>query len=89
MSGRKNTNTLTFQSNKGAPKGTAIVQDFETGIDTLALDGSFGIDSASYEATYDGLFVSFDNGSDVLFVGLGFDDPFVVGSPLAFSHSTM
>jgi hypothetical protein len=87
LSGRKNTNTLTFQSNNGAPKGTAIAQDFE--VATPPRTRRFGIYSASYEATYDGLFVSFDNGSDVLFVGLGFDDPFVVGSPLAFSHSTM
>lgn len=87
LSGGQGADTFTFYSNKGATKGTAIVQDFETGIDTLALDGSFGIDSASYEATDDGLLVSFDNGSDVLFVGLGFEDaaalgfgdPFVVG----------
>lgn len=87
LSGGQGADTFTFYSNKSTTKGTAIVQDFEVGIDTLDLDGSFSAYSASYEETDEGLLVSFDNGSDVMFLGLGYedavalglDDPFAVG----------
>lgn len=79
LSGGQGADTFTFYSGRSTTRGTAVVQDFEVGTDSLVLNGSFGIDSASYEATDDGLLVSFDNGSDVMFVGLGYEDASALG----------